>query len=111
MKGKINEKGIMCRNKSYTSAPLKGCINDASGIATLLEAHGDGSPNFDVRLETDVPTKAKLKEMIVELFTGDCDTALLFFSGHGFLNDIGGYIVTPDYKRYDEGFPWMKYFH
>jgi hypothetical protein len=44
-----------------------------------------------------------LKGHIVDLFSGDCDTALLYFSGHGFINEIGGYIVTPDYKTYDEG--------
>ena len=41
--------------------------------------------------------------MIAELFSGNSDTILLYFSGHGFLNELGGYLVTPDYKRYDEG--------
>jgi hypothetical protein len=34
---------------------------------------------------------------------GSNEIALLYFSGHGFINSIGGYIVTPDYKQYDEG--------
>jgi len=97
------KKALCVGINNYHSSPLKGCINDASAVATLLETHGDGSPNFDVMLKTDVSTKAKLKEMITNLFSGDCDTALFFFSGHGFLNEIGGYIVTPDYTRYDEG--------
>ena len=50
-----------------------------------------------------MPTKSKLKTMIVELFSGDNDTALLYFSGHGFLNELGGYLVTPDHAKYDEG--------
>ncbi len=87
----------------YGKNSLKGCIADASAIATLLETHGDGSPNFDIRLETDVAKKASLKGMISELFSGDCETALFYFSGHGFLNELGGYIVTPDYSKYDEG--------
>lgn len=29
--------------------------------------------------------------------------ALLYFSGHGFANDLGGYLVTPDAERHDEG--------
>lgn len=97
------KKALSIGINSYPNAPLKGCINDASAIATLLETHGNGTPNFDVRLETDVPSKGKLKELISNLFSGDCDTALLFFSGHGFLNEIGGYIVAPDYSKYDEG--------
>ena len=56
-----------------------------------------------MRLETDVQTKSKLKTMIVELFLGNSDTVLLYFSGHGFFNEIGGYLVTPDHAKYDEG--------
>lgn len=82
---------------------LKGCVNDASAFSGIITANGDGSPNFDVKLETDVPTKSDLKGLIKELFRGDCETALLYFSGHGFIDDIGGYIVTPDYKPNDEG--------
>jgi hypothetical protein len=96
-------KALIVGIDDYPSSPLSGCINDASALATILETHGDGSPNFDVRLETDVQIKSQLKSMIVELFRGHPDITLLYFSGHGFLNEIGGYIVTPDYKRYDEG--------
>ena len=97
------KKALIVGINNYPSSPLRGCINDASGVATILETNGDGSPNFDVRLETDVPTKSELKTMIVELFSGNSDTVLLYFSGHGFLNEIGGYLVTPDHARYDEG--------
>jgi len=88
---------------NYPTAPLRGCVNDASAFANTMEKNGDGSPNFSVKLATDVPTKAELKSLIVELFSGDNDIALLYFSGHGALNSIGGYIVTPDYKKHDEG--------
>ena len=97
------KKALIVGINNYSSSPLRGCINDASGVASILETHGDGSPNFDVRLETDVHTKSKLKTMIVELFSGNSDTVLFYFSGHGFLNEIGGYLVTPDHSRYDEG--------
>jgi len=97
------KKALIVGINNYSSSPLRGCINDASGVAAILETNGDVSPNFDVRLETDVPTKSKLKTMIVELFSGNSDTVLLYFSGHGFLNEIGGYLVTPDHARYDEG--------
>ena len=97
------KKALIVGINNYPSSPLRGCINDASAVAAILETNGDGSPNFDVRLKTDVPTKSELKTMIVELFSGNSDTVLLYFSGHGFLNEIGGYLVTPDYARYDEG--------
>ncbi len=97
------KKALVVGINNYPSYPLRGCINDASSIAKILETNGDGSPNFDVRLETDVQTKSNLKTMIVELFSGKSDTVLLYFSGHGFLNEIGGYLVTPDHKKYDEG--------
>lgn len=97
------KKALIVGINNYPSSPLQGCINDASGLASIMEAHGDGSPNFDVRLETDVQTKSELKTMIVDLFSGNNDTVLLYFSGHGFLNELGGYLVTPDHKAYDEG--------
>lgn len=96
-------KALVIGINNYPSAPLKGCINDASAFGSIVETNGNGSPNFDVRLVTNVSTKAELKGLIRDLFSGNCDTALLYFSGHGFLNDLGGYIVTPDYQPNDEG--------
>ena len=96
-------KALVVGIDKYQSSHLNGCVNDASAFATVMEKNGDGSPNFAVRLETDVSTKSQLKSMITELFSGDNDVALLYYSGHGFLNELGGYIVTPDYKKYDEG--------
>jgi len=97
------KRALLVGINDYPSEPLRGCINDALGLGNILETHGDGSPNFAVKVATDVKTKSELKTMIAELFFGTCDTVLLYFSGHGFLNEIGGYIVTPDYKKYDEG--------
>lgn len=97
------KKALIIGINNYSTAPLKGCINDATAIASVLERNGDGSPNFDVKLVTDVPTKGNLKALIKSLFEGNNDTALLYFSGHGFLNEVGGYIVTPDATTNDEG--------
>lgn len=97
------KKALVVGINNYPTAPLRGCINDASSFATIIETNGDGTPNFDVRLETDVKTKSELRTLIVELFAGSSDTVLLYFSGHGYLNELGGYLVTPDYQSYDEG--------
>jgi hypothetical protein len=90
----------------YAEAPLAGCVNDANAMAQLLERHHDGDVNFGVRLLTsdqETVTRATLRQAIEELFSAPADVALLYFSGHGTENDLGGYLVTTDATRYDEG--------
>lgn len=90
----------------YPGAPLAGCVRDATEIAAVLEANGDGSPNFDVQLATSPPDpigRAWLRGAVEELFRGPSDVALLYFSGHGLIDAAGGSLVTPDHERYDEG--------
>ena len=97
------KKALVVGINNYPSNPLSACINDAAALAALLETDGLGNPNFDVRLETDVNTKGQLKEYIHSLFSGDSDIALFYFSGHGYIDDVGGYIVTPDATKHDVG--------
>lgn len=85
------------------SARLKGCVNDAMEVASLLDKNADGSPNFDVLVCNNIKTKAELKAQILKLFKGEDEISLFYFSGHGYVADIGGYIVTPDFKQHDEG--------
>ncbi len=87
----------------YPSCPLNGCLNDANEVSKLFEVNQDGSPNFEVRKILDIKTKGEFKGQLKELFRGSCKTELFYFSGHGFLNELGGYIVTPDYAQNDEG--------
>lgn len=90
----------------YPSAPLSGCVNDANAMERLLRRHDDGSINFDTQLLTsdleDV-TRARLREGLEELFADPADVALLYFSGHGTEDDLGGYLVTSDATTYEEG--------
>lgn len=91
---------------AYPSAPLAGCVNDAAAIEALLARNDDNSPNFDTRLVAapdEQITRATLKRDIQELFKDEADIALFYFSGHGTENNLGGYLVTPDAKQYDEG--------
>jgi hypothetical protein len=77
-------------------------------MARLLARHDDGAVNFDAKLLTsdkEQLTRANLREAIGELFTDPADVALLYFSGHGTENDLGGFLVTVDAARYDEGIP------
>ena len=39
----------------------------------------------------------------MELFANECEIALLYFSGHGFVRSGEGWIVTKDAQQYDEG--------
>lgn len=91
----------------YPGSALHGCVNDARRIAKSLAQHEDGSPNFDVQLITvpgETVTRGSLKAKIDALFGHDeADVALLYFSGHGTENDLGGFLVTPDATSWDEG--------
>ncbi|HEY8098360.1 MAG TPA: caspase family protein [Methylobacter sp.] len=84
-------------------SPLTGCENDAVAVATTLATNGDGSPNFSVVLlssdSTDV-NAADLSLAVANLFTGDADTVLLYFAGHGLMDPKAhaGYIVSQDGK-------------
>jgi hypothetical protein len=48
-------------------------------------------------------TRAILREHIERLFRDQADVALLYFAGHGSVNDLDGFLVTQDARRYDEG--------
>jgi hypothetical protein len=90
----------------YESAPLTGCIDDATRMERLLRRHDDGRVNFDTQLLTsdrEMVTRARLRESIGNLFADPADVALLYFSGHGTENDLGGYLVTSDATLYNEG--------
>ena len=90
----------------YHQAPLNGCVNDANAIAAVLSTHATGAPNFDTLLLTSPPTsltRSALREAIVKLFETECDTAFLYFSGHGFVRSGDGCIVTTDAQSHDEG--------
>ncbi|MFK5970943.1 MAG: caspase family protein [Candidatus Marithrix sp.] len=100
------KKALIVGIDDYPSSPLNGCVNDANAIANTLESNGNGSPNFGVKLITSPSvevTRPVLREAIEELFSGEPDMALLYFSGHGFIKSTGGYLVTRDADRYDEG--------
>jgi len=97
------KKALVVGINKYPDAPLRGCVNDAQAFSSLIERNEDYSLNFDVMLQTDLQRKNALMELIVQLFSGQSETALLYFSGHGYMNELGGYLVTPDHRRYDEG--------
>lgn len=100
------KKALIIGINDYPSKPLHGCVNDANAIGTILASHGDGSPNFSLKMMTSPSsaiTRSVLREAIEQLFTGNTEMSLLYFSGHGYIKSTGGYLVTTDAKKYDEG--------
>ena len=89
---------------------LKGCVNDAYAVKSVLERHSDGSLNFGVIAMTasgssSAIMRRELKEKVQELFRDDSEIALFYFSGHGYIETTGGYLITSDCKDGDAGFP------
>lgn len=93
---------------------LSTCVADATAMQTLLERNADGGPNYSCRLmayggrkHPDKITMPKLREACRELFkyTGD---VLLYFSGHGALTNVGGYLATADSKEDNWGIPMQE---
>lgn len=93
---------------------LKCAKRDATEMRDVLSFNyskkGKGEPNFDCELmisstnPKEKVTRAKLKEKIQKLFESEeTDIALLYFSGHGTLKSLGGYLVTQDAAVYEEG--------
>lgn len=80
------KKALIVGINDYPSSPLNGCVNDANSVARVLSKNGDGSPNFGTKVLTSdesVVDCETLLTSIEELFKGEAEIALLYFSGHG----------------------------
>ncbi len=89
---------------------LDGAVNDALHVRDVLERNANGSVNFTTPqlLAAAGPDTAvgrgQLKDAVRELFVGDSEIALLYFSGHGYIEDAGGgYLCASDCVRGDDG--------
>jgi hypothetical protein len=100
-RGALVRRALVIGINDYDScSALGGCVSDATRIAEMLEANGDGSPNFDVRLLTsdkDDVSGTRLNEEMEELFAAKADVALFYFAGHGVVAPNGhGHLVARD---------------
>jgi hypothetical protein len=87
---------------------LFGCVNDSYAVKSILERHSDGTLNFSVKHETasseeDSIQRGQLKDLIEELFKDDSEIALFYFSGHGYIENTGGYLISSECLRGDDG--------
>jgi hypothetical protein len=95
----------------YPNHSLHGCVNDAQKIKEVLSRHYDNTLNFQCEILTAPSsniTRPMLRQKISELFRHQADVAFLHFSGHGTINSLGGYLVTPDYCEFDVGIPMTE---
>ena len=89
---------------------LFGCVNDAKAVKKVLETNGYGGPNFGVKtmlgIDSTKPIERKdLRREIKNLFSGEAETALFYFAGHGHVEDTGGYLIASDAESGDDGIP------
>lgn len=90
------------------SSPLFGCVNDAHAVKSTLERHADGTRNFSIKLLTgtgasDPVNRRELRQATQELFSGTDDIALFYFAGHGYIEQVGGYLICTDSEDGDDG--------
>lgn len=101
---------------SQNIGPLEECVSDATKMADLLSTTYDEVQdvmvdNFECRLcVSDIdPTKSEitrstLRKKLLQLFQDKAaEQVLFYFSGHGYANSLGGYLVTQDAESYDQG--------
>ena len=88
---------------------LYGCVNDAYNVKSILERNSDGTLNFAVKIgvasnQNSKITRLELKALATELFKDDSEVALFYFSGHGYVENSGGYLITSECSSGDDGF-------
>jgi hypothetical protein len=88
---------------------LSGAVNDAHSVKATLERNADGTRNFaQPNLMTSTAPgsdvkRSELREAIEQLFRDDAEIALLYFSGHGYIDGIGGYLCASDFATEHDG--------
>lgn len=92
---------------AYPSAPLNGCVNDATRISALLKSPASG---FDVRSLIDSQaTRSKIRKEIEWCLSG-ATFSVIYFAGHGVRTTVATFLATFDYEEGDEGIDlgWLQ---
>jgi Caspase domain len=93
--------------QDFTS--LSGCVNDANAVANVLGRNADGTTNFTtpkVLTATGIHnaiSRRILRESIEALFKDDPEIALLYFAGHGYVDETGGFLCASDCQDGSDG--------
>jgi hypothetical protein len=89
--------------------PLSGCVNDANAVAGVLARHANDATNFTTPkvLTSDGAHNAinrdVLRDSIEALFKDDSEIALLYFAGHGYVDETGGFLCASDCRNGHDG--------
>lgn len=94
------KKALVIGVDDYKDAPLRGCVNDATRISSILESNSCG---FVIRkLINSDATRSNIRENLLWLLE-DASDSLFYFAGHGWRRPTGTYLVSHDYELHDEG--------
>nr|WP_200991914.1 caspase family protein [Rhizobium rhizogenes]QCL10613.1 caspase domain protein [Rhizobium rhizogenes] len=105
----MSRRALVIGIDDYPTSPLTGCVSDAVEVATLLETHGNGDPNFGIKTLTsdkNIVSRKVLREAVISLFQAEADMVLFYFAGHGLIDaeTNGGFIVAQDGDEAAPGF-------
>lgn len=88
---------------------LWGAVHDAHSVKNVLARHMDGTVNFvQPKLmaaagpETAI-SRTELREAVEELFRDNADISLFYFSGHGYIDSVGGFLCASDCESGHDG--------
>lgn len=104
----IMARALLIGLSAYDNVPsLKGCVNDAREMESVLQCHEDGSSNYDCLVLTSpgpqAVTRKLLRKVCYELFASYDEDILFYFSGHCHPTETGCYLVTQDADVGDPG--------
>lgn len=100
----MGRKALLIGIDNYPNNKLNACVNDAKSLGESLEYNFDESKNFDVDyILNENGTRANIRKHIKDLFKGNDEIALFYFSGHGINDENDGFIVSYDYAENDWG--------
>lgn len=100
------KKALLIGNNNYPNKPLSVCLNDVDLLCSHLSSKED---NYNIMVIKDEPRSSVVLKEISNLFSDYCDTALLYFSGHGCYNGSDYYLAFPgDSKTGQDGLIDLK---
>lgn len=92
-----------------TIGSLTGCVADANSVASVLARNADGSVNFATPKiltatgQHNTISRRDLRDAIAALFHDNPEIALLYFAGHGYIDETGGFLCSSECRDGHDG--------
>ncbi len=94
-----NKKALLIGNDNYSNAVnLSGCLNDTKAMEPLLQYNENGTRNFFTNRLNNLSNN-NIKREIRKFLKRNSDYAMLYFSGHGYIDNNGGYLCGVDASK------------